>query len=147
MKIIENHYQGDVSQPVRVTCEHCGSVLEVDEDEFVIGEFGLKGVECAVCGEMTYTDKSIPLTPANVCYPQHFSMYNSDKCKPLSDENINAYIGRTLNMIDKNTDYAEMASGDTLVLAYKSDEDCSEVHVVVCKNYAETYVEIPCEKF
>lgn len=146
MRVIENNYDNEMRTTI-LTCEYCGSVLEVNEDEFEIGEFGLKGVKCAVCGEMTYADKSVPLTPANVCYPQHFSVYKSEKCKSLSNEEVNEYIGRTLKMIDKYTDYAAIASGDTLVFAYKSDEEHSEVCVVVCKNYAETYVEIPYEKF
>ena len=147
MKIIENNYQDEISQPVRITCDNCGSVLDVNEDEFEIGEYGLKGVRCGACGEMTYADSSIKLTAANVCYPQHFSILSPAKCKAMSDSEINRYIGETLRMIDKDTDYAAMASGDTMVFAYKSDEETSEVSVVVCKNYAETYVEIPREKF
>ena len=146
MKIIKNNLK-DNTATTKITCDNCGSVLEVGEDEFEIGEFGLKGVKCGACGEMTYADDSITLTASNVSYPQHFSILTPEKCKAMSDSEINKYIGEALRMIGKDTDYSAMASGDTMVFAYKADEESSEVGVIVCKNYAETYVQIPREKF
>ena len=78
MKIIENNFK-DSTAITKITCDNCGSVLEVGEDEFEIGEFGLKGVKCGACGEMTYADDSITLTASNVSYPQHFSILTPRK--------------------------------------------------------------------
>lgn len=144
MRIIENKYQADTT---RITCDNCGSVLEVGEEEFETGELGLKGVRCPACGEMTYCDESVPLTVSTVRYPQHFTMLSPETCKAMSDEDINRYVAETVRMIDKDTDYSAMGCGDTMVFAYKSDEELSEVSVIVCKNYAETFIQIPREKF
>ena len=146
MRIIENNYQL-LKEPTKLTCDNCNSVFEVDEDEFVIGEYGLKGVACPVCGEMTYADSSVPLTLDNVCYPQHFARRDSEKCKKLSDDKINEYIKEAVSMINKDSDFSYVGTGDTIVFAFKTDEIDSEVEVIVCRNYDDTYLQIPREKF
>jgi len=48
---------------------------------------------------------------------------------------------------DKDTDYSFIASGDTIVFAFKSNEDVPAATVIVAKKYQETDVKISRKNF
>ena len=123
-------------------CEWCGAAFE---GEPYIGVNGAEWVDCPKCGERTFVSEGIEITADTVEYPKHFCSYS--KGKPVDDEQINEWIKDAVNQLDKDVDYSGHASGDTIVLAYKSDEDYSSATVIVAKKYSECEVQIPREKF
>ena len=124
------------------SCEWCG---ETFSGEPYIGVHGAEWVDCPKCGERTFVSEGIEITADTVEYPKHFYTYG--KGKSISDERINEWIKDAVNALDKDVDYSGHASGDTIVLAYKSDEDYSSATVIVAKKYSECEVKIPKEKF
>ena len=106
---------------------------------------GAEWVDCPSCGERTFVSEGIELTADTVEYPKHFYFYS--KGKSVDDEQINEWIKDAVNRLDKDVDYSGHASGDTIVLAYKSDEDYSSATVIVAKKYSECEVQIPRKKF
>lgn len=130
----------DISEPY--ICEYCGKEFFGKEYE---GEYGLYFVDCPHCKSANMLDKSIELTPDNVIYPKHFSSYVNGK--NIKDAEINQWIKECLNDLNKEVDYSYHASGDSLVIALKTDESLHTAQIVVAKKYQETEVEIPIEKY
>ena len=124
------------------TCEYCSATFN---GEPYLGKYGAEWVACPKCGEETYVSEGIEITADTVEYPKHFFSYGEGK--PVDDEQINEWIKDAVNRLDKGIDYTGHASGDTIVLAYKSDEDYSSATVIVAKKYQECEVKIPKEKF
>lgn len=149
MEIIENNYKpNDTKHEVKsnkVVCENCGSKLIIDDNDLIIGEYGAKCWVCAACGESNYVDEGITLTEKNVIFPQHFS--NTLNAVEIKDEEITKWVREAVAVMDKNIDYSYHASGDTAVIAFKSDEDYNDVTVIVARKYHETFVKIPEERY
>ena len=138
MQVIKNNFE-------RTSCQNCRSLLQVEPEDIYVGKHGYKCWRCPCCGEENYTDESITLTADNIEYPTHFYLYG-DGAK-ISDEELTKWVRECASHIDKDCDFWIHSSGDSFVLAYKSDEDLSEVTVVVAKNFGETEVEIPREMY
>lgn len=146
MQILENNYNKAPEPKTNPNvCEKCESKLIIDEADLTVGAFGCYGWTCPCCGDWNSIEKSVDLTPADVKYPQHFASYGNGV--QLSDDEITSMVRSCADQLDKNNDFMLSATGNTLVLAYKSDEDYSEATVVVAKKYQETLVQIPREKF
>lgn len=138
MRIIEDNYQ-QPKQEYEIVCPHCKSKLAYTFDDVVSDEW----IYCGVCGEqITIWEDG---TPTEVTYPQDFYSY-ADSVK-VKDSEINEWIKKCVSDLDKDTDYSFMASGDTIVFAYKCDGDGSEATVVVAKKYQETDVKISRKNF
>ena len=138
MRIIEDNYQ-QPKQEYEIVCPHCKSKLAYTFDDVVSNEW----IYCGVCGEQItiYEDD----TPTEVMYPQDFHSYtNAVKVK---DSETNEWIKKCVSDLDKDTDYSFMASGDTIVFAFKSGEYVPSATVVVAKKYQETDVKISRKKF
>lgn len=138
MRIIENNYQ-QPKQEYEIVCPHCKSKLAYTFDDVISNEW----IYCGVCGEqITICEDD---TPTEVTYPQDFHSYaNAVKVK---DNETNEWIKKCVSDLDKDTDYSFMASGDTIVFAFKSDEDVPSATVVVAKKYQEAEVKISRKKF
>lgn len=130
----------DMSEPC--ICEICGNKFAVRE---YVGAYGLYYADCPQCGNKHMLDKCIPLTVDNVEYPKHFGSFANGKT--IKDEEVNKWIKRCINNLDKDVDYAYEASGDTAVIAYKCDEASHLAQVIVAKKYQETEIEIPADKY
>ena len=77
MKVIMNNKD----KPVQVTCEHCGSVLEVTEQDIEFGEYGFPYGTCPCCGESIELDEAFPdakITLEELRFPQHFDHVSAD---------------------------------------------------------------------
>lgn len=147
MRVIENNYNGNLTDKpklTRVICEQCGSKVDIDESDLEVGEYGCKYWTC-ICGYKNYIDKSITLTEANVQYPQHFAQYTD--CCVLSDEETNKYMNKAISGLKKGIDFSYAGTADTLVIAFKSDDEEHEADVIVAKNYYQTFVKIPEERW
>lgn len=138
MRIIEDN-QKDKKQEYEIICPHCKSKLAYTFDDVVSNEW----IYCGVCGEqITIWEDD---TPTEVKYPQDFHSYaNAVKVK---DSETNEWIKKCVSDLDKDTDYSFMASGNTIIFAFKSDEDVPAATVVVAKKYQETDVKISRKNF
>lgn len=137
MRIIKDNYQ-QPKQEYEIVCPHCKSKLAYTFDDVVSDGFNNEWIYCGVCGEqITIWEDD---TPTEIMYPQDFHSYaNAVKVK---DSETNEWIKRCVSDLDKDTDYSFMASGDTIVFAFKSDEDVPSATVVVAKKYQEADVKI-----
>ena len=138
MRIIEDNYQHP-KQEYEIVCPHCKSKLAYTFDDVVSDEW----IYCGVCDEQIAIWEDD--TPTEVTYPQDFYSYaNAVKVK---DSETNEWIKKCVGNLDKDTDYYFMASGDTIVFAFKSDEDVPVATVVVAKKYQEADVKISRKNF
>ena len=142
MRIIENRYQ-DKQQEYEITCPHCMSKIAYTFDDVVSGG-GSEWLYCGACNKEIYLDDEIP-TAETIQYPKDFFSYSDGV--PIKDAEINKWIKECVNDLDNDTSYSLRATGDTVVFAYKSDEDASEATVIVAKKYQETDVKISSKKF
>lgn len=135
----------DESKPktYKITCEHCGSELEVEDDDIQVGTYGAGYVVCPCCGEETYADELadyFPLTKDNVEFPTHYYSFNNGV--HIDDDTINKWVKECIEKFDPNdeNDWCRFTeSGNTMVFVFKLDED-EEYDVYVCKNYYETFI-------
>ena len=142
MRIIENNYTGDRNNTEHdVVCPYCKSKLtyyDADLRDRYEGAY----VVCPCCCSDIDID-GIP-TIDTIQYPKDFYTYNG---KSVKDYEINEWIKECLDNLDNDTDYSFMASGDTIVFAFKSDEDLPAATVVVAKKYQEADVKISRKNF
>ena len=143
MKVIENRY-GDKQQEYEITCPHCMSKLAYTFDDIVSDRFEGEYLYCGVCDKEIYLDDGIP-TAETIQYPKDFFTYADGV--PIKDDEINKWVKECVNDLDDDTSYSLRATGNTVVFAYKSDEDASEATVIVAKKYQETDVKIPRKNF
>lgn len=140
-----NHVKHTESKPktYKITCEHCDSELEVEDDDIQVGTYGNGYVVCPCCGEKTYADELadyFPLTKDNVKFPTHY--YSFNKGVNIDDDTINKLVKECIERFDHNdeNDWCRFAgSGDTMVFVFKFVEDAGYA-VYVCKNYYETFI-------
>ena len=149
MRIIENNYNAHTEY--ERDCPRCNSKFAFSFGDLKMDSVTLSHyVECPCC------EFSIPLnskevddcdTPTinTVQYPQDFYSY-ADSAK-VKDSETNEWIKKCVSDLDKDTDYSFMASGDTIVFAFKSDEDVPAATVVVAKKYQEVDVKISRKNF
>ena len=142
MRIIEDNYQ-QPKQEYEIVCPHCKSKLAYTFDDVVSDGFNNEWIYCGVCGEQIAIWEDD--TPTEVTYPQDFYSY-ADSVK-VKDSETNEWIKKCVSDLDKDTDYSFMASGDTIVFAFKSDETMPSATVVVAKKYQETDVKISRKNF
>ena len=142
MRIIEDNYH-QPKQEYEIVCPHCKSKLAYTFDDVVNDGFDNEWIYCGVCGEqITIWEDD---TPTEVTYPQDFHSYaNAVKVK---DNETNEWIKKCVGDLDKDTDYSFIASGDTIVFAFKSGEDVPAATVVVAKKYQEVDVKISRKNF
>ena len=147
MRIIERgkEYINKSKYPVKETCEYCGSVIELDEDDLNIGQYGAAYYICPVCGERCMADNvdGITLTADNIDFPKHFN-HSVDGVK-LTKEDVKKYIKDGIKFFRENPDSFTYVTGSgntgVMVLNYSGDE---EYLVVVTKDYYD--MNIPYEK-
>ena len=140
-----NHVKHTKSKPktYKITCEHCNSELEVEDDDIQVGAYGMGYVVCPCCGEETYADELadyFPLTKDNVEFPTHY--YSFNKAVNIDDDTINKLVKECIERFDHNdeNDWVRyIGSGDTMVFVFKFSEDAG-YNVYVCKNYYETFI-------
>lgn len=149
MRVIENNYNAHTEY--ERDCPRCNSKFAFSFGDLKMDSVTLAHyVECPCCGF------SIPLnskevddgeTPTinTVQYPKDF--YSFENAVPIKDTEINKWVKECINDLDKDTDFSYRASGDTIIFAYKSDEDLPAATVIVAKKYQETDVKISRKNF
>lgn len=144
MRVIENKHREE--QETEVTCPECGSRFAYSDSDIENWEWETY-LHCPCCNtliQLKYEKDDLP-TIETVQYPKDF--YSFENAVPIKDTEINEWVKECINDLDKDTDFSYRASGDTIVFAYKSDEDLPAATVVVAKNYQETDVKISQKNF
>lgn len=140
MRIIENRYQ-DKEQEYEIICPHCKSKLAYTSNDIAHDESGDKYIYCGVCEEEIFLfDNDKTPTIDTIQYPKDF--YSFKNGVPMKDDEINKWVKECINDLSKDTDFSYIASGDTIVFAYKPDRDLPSATVTVAKKYQEVDVKI-----
>lgn len=148
MKVIKNKLKKENDDQVkRITCENCGSILEVERSDVEIGNFGLSYVICPVCERQTFTnvdDWDEKITIDNLVFPEHFYHFGGYGAKTMDNEEIISAARRGINHFrDNPKEFAWFTqSGDSSVSVWNMPGD-EDYIVRVAKGYYE--VEIPYE--
>ena len=144
MRVIENkHYEEPETE---VTCPECGSRFAYNDSDIENWEWETY-LHCPCCNtliQLKYEKDDLP-TIETIQYPKDFFSFKNGI--PLRADEIDKWIKDCLNCLDKDNNYSCISSGDTIVFAYKSDEDSSAATVIVAKKYEEADVKIPRKNF
>ena len=135
----------DESKPktYKITCEHCDSELEVEDDDIQVGVYGMGYVVCPCCGEETYSDELadyFSLTKDNLEFPVHYFSFKN--AVSVDDDTINKWVKECIEKFDPNDEndlVRYIGRGDTMVFVFKVDED-KGYNVYVCKNCYEAFI-------
>jgi DNA-directed RNA polymerase subunit RPC12/RpoP len=121
----------------KAICDECRAELEYEYEDTYEGYAGMRHIKCPECGYEIMSEyfDGIELDENNVKYPKHFYLM-SENAKDISNEEIQTWVRRCLSRLRvcENGDYTFSGSGNTIVFAFKSEE---EYTVYVAKNYAE----------
>lgn len=157
MKIIsqnKNKESSPILFPIKATCEHCGSIIELEsENDFHEGYLGMMYFKCPCCKKeacVDHPDLDKKVTIDNLNFPDNFWHFDSTDGDGVhvQDKEVTDYIKEAILRLRKNRfddDYGDTfytGTGDTFVYVkrYPGDE---EYMVVVAQNYYQT--EIPFE--
>lgn len=130
--------------PPPYLCEECGENFDT---ELYIGSNGSLFAKCPYCDEEQWIGEGVTLTEENINYPQHFFQYGRKSQSSISDAQITEWVRKCVARLDKDVDYSMSASGDTIVIAAKTEEDSNTVSVYVCKGYSECELEISSDRY
>lgn len=140
MKVLKNKFNEE-KETLKVFCDHCGSELEVEDDDVEYGSYGVGFVTCPCWGERTdLAGKELELSVENLRYSIHY--YNFEGGVDVSDEEIDALVKECINKFDPDNenDWVRLiGSGNTMVFVFKMVD---EYEIYVCKNYQETSLPI-----
>lgn len=119
-------------------CDECGCELQFEEEDVHVGALGGMYVTCPECDNEVFVEdmEAIDINSKNIEFPTHFFL-PSDDAVSIDDERIQEYVRQCLTSLECSTedfDYTWTGSGDTMVFAFKNDE---EYDVYVTKNYYE----------
>lgn len=123
-----------------VRCTKCGSLIRYTEDDTYFSEdkTGTTGlcIDCPKCNNVILTK---PVKPG--LYPESFFDFSGGM--DIDNFTIQQWVNDCVDAVkhsDGTMDYAYRGSGNTLVIAYWTDDD--EITVMVAKNYKETAIYI-----
>lgn len=149
MRIIKNNYNAHTEY--ERDCPRCNSKFAFSFGDLKMDSVTLSHyVECPCCGfdiplnSEEVDDEETP-TINTVQYPRDFFSYADGVS--IKDNEINKWVKECVNDLDDDTSYSLRASGDTMVFAFKSDEDVPAATVIVAKKYQETDVKISRKNF
>lgn len=121
----------------RAICDECRAELEYEYEDTYEGYAGMRHIKCPECGYeiMSVDFDGIDLDENNVKYTTHFYMMG-ENAKDISNEEIQTWVRQCLSRLAvcEDGDYTLSGSGNTIVFAFKSEE---EYTIYVAKNYAE----------
>ena len=151
MKVIKDNHNVTTTYtnnpfPLNVICDHCGSELELEEDDCYIGALGAYHYTCPCCGEEVMLDEpdGIVLTTENIEFPTHFYHYCYESTYPTPEEikdNIRGLISYHRNhKDDDDCPYTVCNAGRSLYVVEKALGD-KTYYVSVAPNYYS--VQIP----
>ena len=125
--------------PKRVFCDECYAVLQIEESDVFVGEFGCHLFKCPCCGREVAIDGIERDTPPT--FRQTFWHTYADKSndtKHIEDDEVQKMINSCVSDLISDEvqagEFSMRACGDTDVYAFKY-EDCIEI--LVTQDYYE----------
>ncbi|MBO5828743.1 MAG: hypothetical protein J6R59_09860 [Paludibacteraceae bacterium] len=161
MKVIKNNYNMKEDKvvnvkpyPREVTCEHCGSILEYDKSDVIIGELGIAYILCPLCNKDTCTyqeDEDVTLTIDNIEFPVHFHHVSEatgavDCC---NNEKVREYIRKAIEYFRENKeefDYGGHISGNFYIQVHRYSGD-ETYEVTVSNDFYSTDIPFESEDY
>lgn len=143
MKIIKDNTitENIKKKTYNIICRHCGSELEISNDDLTYGAFGVGYINCPCCGkknENEYFD-DIDLNFENLCFPQHYYCFKDGI--NLSNDEINEDVRHLLEELNNCEEeygvYRFVGSGNSIIFCFKFED---EYAIYVCKDYYETSI-------
>lgn len=132
--------------PRKIICDRCGSELEYEHSDVVIGALGGAYVYCPLCNYDNMIDShedEVTLTKDNVEFPKHFhyTSVNTGAVDNCDNEHITKAINNAIDYFRQNKDefiwLTETGNLHLTVFRYEEDND---YYVVVTDNYYSTYI-------
>lgn len=156
MRVIRNNTENKLVEEAQkiweIDCEHCGSELEITEEDAHVGALGGMYITCPCCGKESwvYLLDGIDLTIDNIEFPTHFDRTSSEHgdAKEVSAVEIKKEIQRGIEYLRQHTDEDDWFTehGD-LYLNVRKYPDDEEYWVVVTKDFYHTYIPFEKEDF
>ena len=114
-----------------ITCPNCENLLSYEKEDVEIGHYGCEFITCPECGEEILITGERIMPPT---FPQTFYHFGSGK--KISDKNIQEMVNKVVDNIKIANvgDFYSMATGDTMVVALKYEDN---IDVIVAKDYWE----------
>ena len=142
MKIIKDNRNKQLSD--ECTCQNCGSILLIDDDDIYKDEFNDSYWKCPLCSERNYIEEPV-VTIETIEYPKSFNNFLSiskgGTAVEIGKEEINKWVKECLEFLRDNPDepFKYIASGNTTVIAFRHDGD-EEYYVIVSNDYYDCYI-------
>lgn len=161
MKVIKDNYNTKENEvvnakpyPREVTCEYCGSTLEYDKSDVVIGEFGCAYIHCPLCDNDTYTyqdDEDVTLTVDNIEFPVHFHHVSKETgaVDCCNNEEVRKYIRKAIEYFRNNKeefDWGCWITGNLYIQVHRYSGD-EEYEVTVSNNFYSTDIPFEAEDY
>lgn len=154
MKVLKNNYHNNETTimsnvnkpyPRDLICGTCGSELQYEESDVLVGALGCAYVKCPCCGNdnmLEDNEHSIDLTVDNVEFPTHFLHTSKDNASDCcNNENVKNAIRKAIDFFRNNKNefswYTETGNFHVCVFRYDGDED---YYVVVSGDYYSTHI-------
>ena len=114
-----------------ITCPNCENLLSYGKEDVEIGHYGCECITCPECGEKILITGERIMPPT---FPRTF--YHFSDGKKISDKDIQGMVNKVVDNIKQADvgDFYTMATGDTMVVALKYEDD---IDVIVAKDYWE----------
>lgn len=148
MKVIKNNFK---KTPIHIFCEHCGSELEVTQEDSHAGWLGIAHIKCPCCGQETMVEEleGITLTKNNIQFPEHFWHTNKDirEIEDVSNYEIQDVITKGITSLEQfnELDYFYTSFRNLLVVIFRNRTD-EEYHIIVTKDFYETFIPFEAEE-
>lgn len=159
MKVLKNNYEGHKETntkeaklyPRAHICESCGSELEYDKSDLIIGEFGCCFLNCPCCNyDNLIENEEFILTKNNIEFPTHFNHCSEENgaVNCCTNEKINECINKAIDYFRNNKDefawIYETGNLHMTVFRYNGDGD---YYVIVSNDYYNTYIQFEDEDY
>lgn len=124
-----------------IECEDCGSIVEVDKEDWQIGEYGLKYFECPKCHKRQYNAMGIDIDENNIEYPKHFDTNDGylETEENAIDEEITELCRKAIKEFKETKQTVKMYLKNTVVVVF-DDKDERAYEVIVARKPYNTYV-------
>lgn len=159
MKVLKDNYKQATyiketakRYPRKLVCDTCGSELEYEESDMIVGALGCMFVDCPCCGRdnMIEDEDGVELTKYNIEFPTHF-FYTSEETGAVNccdNENVKRYINQAIDYFRKHKDeYNWFCCTGNLYIDVSRFEGDEDYWVVVSNNYYETHIPFEAEDY
>ena len=124
-----------------IECEDCGSIVEVNKEDWQIGGYGLEYFECPKCHKRQYHSMGIDIDENNIEYPKHFDTNDGylETEENATNEEITELCRKAIKEFKETKHIVKMYLKNTVVTVFDNVEE-QAYEVVVARKPYHTYV-------